>query len=139
MTPELAGRIQTRLFLFSTIGVVVMLPFALAFGFDLYAGLFYIMVLGFGWDCIYHRLTLFRWERDWPTSVQFISGIWEGLFFYLLTTVVDIPPFNGAARAGAFWIAYPVTFLAIFLASQGPLRVVFPHWRWNGGRVFERW
>ena len=139
MTPELSGRFQTRLFLFSTVGALATLPFAIGFGANLYAGLYYVGALGFAWDCVYHQITLFRWDRDWPSSIAFLAGIWEGASFYGLTTFADLPPFHGAVRAGAYWPMYVVTFLAMYLTVQGPIRVLVPHWRWNGGRVFEKW
>ncbi|MEL7225384.1 MAG: hypothetical protein AAGL17_11080, partial [Cyanobacteria bacterium J06576_12] len=68
MTPTLLGRLQTRLLLFLTVGVVLTFPFAIAIDGPFFSILFWIMILGFFWDCLYTFIQKFRWDRDWPAA-----------------------------------------------------------------------
>ncbi|GAA5075796.1 hypothetical protein HNP84_005582 [Thermocatellispora tengchongensis] len=145
MVPTLFGRIQTRLFLLATVGVIVTLiivPFLPGtsgpIG-DLYATGFMVLVsvavLGVIWEFIYHFLMQFRWEKDWPTLFGLLTFINEGLLlFFLLRTgildsIADAPP------AGAFWTHFIVVWLCVWLVANGPMRVPFIRWRFRGGRV----
>ena len=77
MLPTLGGRIQTRIFLLATVGVLVTLiivPLLPADGAPLgtkYKVAFIVLatvaVLGVAWECVYHFLMQWRWEKDWPT------------------------------------------------------------------------
>ena len=88
------GRIQTRIFLLATVGVVVTaLLVPILPGLDgplsesyrtAYIVLAAVAVLGVGWEFIYHFLMQFRWEKDWPTLFGLITLVPEGLLLFLL-------------------------------------------------------
>ncbi len=140
MTPTLAGRWQTRLLLLGTAGVVITLLFGWIFS-DFrtpLALLFYALVLGFGWDALYHLLQGFRWDGDWPPLFQLIGCLVEGVFLWILATggflrdgLPGISPYVSAAR---FAVHYAVVWTVTFALLQGPLKVIFPRWRFRGGQ-----
>ena len=37
-----------------------------------------VVVLGVGWELVYHLLMQFRWEKDWPTLFGLLVGVPEG-------------------------------------------------------------
>ena len=138
MTPTLFGRIQTRLFLLGTVGVVwtaIIVPFlpvppGVGLG-EVYRLSYVVLaiVAGVGviWELIYHGLQQFRWEKDWPTLFGFLTGINEGLVAGLLAP--------DAVPGGAFVVHFATTWLVVWLFANGPMRVLFLRWRFNGGRV----
>jgi hypothetical protein len=140
MTPTLAGRWQTRLLLLGTAGVAVTLLFGWIFS-DFrtpLALLFYVLVLGFAWDALYHLLQGFRWDGDWPPLFQLIACIVEGLFLWILATdgflrdgLPGVSPNLSLAR---FAVHYGLVWLVIFALLQGTLKVIFPRWRFRGGQ-----
>jgi hypothetical protein len=145
VVPTLFGRIQTRIFLLATVGVLVTLVIVPVLpGLDgplsrLYRTGFLVLaavaVLGVLWEFIYHFLMQFRWEKDWPTLFGFLTLVPEGLllFFLLQTGVIgalDPPP-----PAAAFWIHFVVVWICVWLVANGPMRVPFIRWRFRGGRV----
>jgi hypothetical protein len=76
MVPTLWGRIQTRIFLLATVGVVVTALITPVLPVDgplaeRYRTTFLVLatvaVLGLGWEFVYHFLMQFRWEKDWPS------------------------------------------------------------------------
>ncbi len=69
MLPTLNGRIQTR-----------------------------VIVLGVGWELIYHLIRQFRWEKDWPTLFGLLTAVKEGALLWLLISLHAVP---GAAAGGA--------------------------------------
>ena len=84
MLPTLNGRIQTRLFLTVVLGgiwtllltPVLPLPGPLAAAYrTTFIILLTTLVLGIGWELIYHFLQQFRWEKDWPTGFGLITGV----------------------------------------------------------------
>lgn len=95
-----------------------------------------VVIAGIGWEFLYHFLQQFRWEKDWPTLFGLVTIVNEGLLMGLLvyrTTVVvprDLRP-----SALAFTIDFVLTWLAFWLFVNGPIRVLLPRWRFNGGRV----
>jgi len=136
MTPTLLGRWQIRLFLLGTVGVIISLAVGLIlkdFGTPLFV-LLYVFLFGILWDLLYQLITSFRWDRDWPTSFQVAAGIVEGaLVFLLLLTgkmpfVPNVPPFL------VFLIQYGLIWLTIFVLLQGPMRIFFLNWRYQGGQ-----
>ena len=140
MTPTLSGRWQTRTLLLATAGLLITLLFVLAFGSSLFLWvLLYVWVLGLVWDMIYIGLQQFRWDRDWPSAFVVINGFLEGLLVYLLITFVGLPGIPaGSVPLGLFVAHYGLVWLAVFLLSEGPLRALFPFWRFHGGRVWPR-
>ena len=137
MTPTLLGRLQTRLLLFLTVGVVLTFPFAIAIAGPFFSILFWIMILGFFWDCLYTFIQTFRWDRDWPAAYQVIAGIWEA--FFLLSIIVSFGLYGSDfGDFSVFWftVHYSTVWLGIFIASQVLMRLLFPRWRFRGGRWF---
>jgi hypothetical protein len=142
--PTLNGRIQTRIFLLVLVGglwtllltPVLPIPGPLA---DAYQTTFIILattlVLGIGWELIYHFLQQFRWEKDWPTGFGLITVINEGLLVWFLLYLELVPGIEGQVPTGAFVILFLTTWILVWLIANGPMRVPFIHWRFRGGRL----
>ncbi len=140
MTPTFLGRIQTRLLLLATVGVVwtiLVTPFLPAGGAplgDVYTATFralgIVALVGvLFWEPIYHGLQQLRWEKDWPTGLGLLTGLVEGVTTYLvLTASMDVP-------GAAFVIHFFTTWVLVWAALNGPLRIVLLRWRYRGGRI----
>lgn len=140
MTPTFFGRIQTRLLLLGTVGVVWTLfigPFLPARGAPLgdvysltFQALLIVAIVGaFVWEPIYHLLQQFRWEKDWPTGLGLVTGLSEGLVTWLvLSSGQDVP-------GAAFVLHFATTWIVVWCFLHGPLRIVLLRWRFSGGRV----
>lgn len=143
MTPTLFGRIQTRVFIVVTLGVLwtalitPVLPGSAPLG-DKYAvtyrALALVLILGLLWELVYHGLQQFRWEKDWPTLFGLVTGINEGIVVYLLLSA-GVPWDVGDVPVDAFVVHFTTTWIAIWLVANGPMRVVFIRWRFRGGRL----
>lgn len=143
MTPTLLGRLQTRLFLMGTVGLIITLFFCGGLfgnpsGAVYLAILVYLTVFGFGWDCLYMFIQGFRWDQDWPAAFQWLAALWEAVFFIFLRVVLGIElPFTdlGGANFPVDWfiLHYTLVWLAVFVASQSLMRLLFPRWRFHGG------
>lgn len=136
MTPTLFGRIQTRLFMVFTFGLVwsiIILPIlpkpeGASLGDvagDVFLALIGVALIGIVWEFLYHGLQQVRWEKDWPSLFGLLTGINEGLFLYL---VLDMP-------LSTFLVHFTTTWIVIWLALHGPMRVLFLRWRFRGGRL----
>jgi hypothetical protein len=142
--PTLAGRIQTRLVLLAVVGGLVtliigpLLPISAPLS-TVYRNTFVILaavaVLGIGWECLYHFVMQWRWEKDWPTLYGLVTAIPEGVLIWLLLRAGAIPGITGTVPAGAFVIDFGLVWLAVWLVANGPMRVVNIRWRFHGGRV----
>ncbi|GAA3101953.1 hypothetical protein [Streptosporangium carneum] len=144
MVPTLSGRIQTRLFLLATVGVIVTLLIvpllpgpARPLGGRYVNALLILLavaVLGVVWELIYHFLMQFRWEKDWPTLFGLLTLVPEGLLLYFLlrSGAVD---FIDPVPSAAFWMHFTVVWICVWLVANGPMRVPFIRWRFRGGRV----
>ena len=130
MTSTLLGRVQTRLFLVFTVGLLwtlVLTPFLGGPYRATLTTLGWVALLGVVvWEPFFHLLQQFRWEKDWPAMFLLLQAIPEGLLVWI---VAD--PMSG----GTFLIHFATTWLAIFLFLQGPMRVPFLRWRFRGGRI----
>lgn len=144
MLPTLGGRIQTRIFLLATVGVIVtaiLTPFLPGMGTTgqrytiTYLILLTVLVLGIVWEFIYHFLMQFRWEKDWPTMFGFLTFINEGIVVYLLVKAGLVPGVDPAPPASAFWILFMVVWICVWAVANGPMRVPFIRWRFRGGRL----
>jgi hypothetical protein len=134
--PTLNGRIQTRVFLLLVVGGIWTLlltpvlplgvPLGTAYG-DTFVVLLTVLVLGVGWEFVYHLLQQFRWENDWPTLFGLLTAVNEGLLVWLL---VPVP-----VSIGVFLVQFLSTWILVWLAAIGPMRVPFVHWRFRGGRL----
>ena len=145
MTPSLLGRWQTRLFLLGTVGVISTLPFALGWlgagaSFIYFWVLFYVALLGLGWDVLYDLAIRFSWDYDWPGILQLVAGVWEGLFLSVLLSQVGLPFLNRNGFIGwDFWLHYSWVWVWIYLSSWVVMRLLFPRWRHRGGEWIDRW
>ncbi len=137
MTPTLVGRWQTRLGMLSTLGVLVSLIFAIAFN-DLvfFVVLFWVFAFGLLWDIVFILLQNLRWDRDWPAVFQIGAGLLEGAALYAGITLLGLPGIDrGSIPPTTFIAHYGLVWLATFAWVQGPMRTLFPFWRFHGGRM----
>ena len=137
MTPTLMGRWQTRVALLATLGVLVSIPFWLIADTPVFfAVLAWVAGLGLAWDLLYSFLQAFRWERDWPPAFAVVAGIAEGALVYLLATRIGLPGLPRDLPLGLFAFHYSTVWLVTFFFAQGPMRAIFPWWRFHGGRIW---
>ena len=143
MLPTLSGRIQTRIFLIVVIGglwALVIGPFLPGGATTsenyraMYEILLIVVVLGIGWEFVYHLLQQFRWEKDWPTLFGLVLGVPEGLVAYAVAQT-GVLQHAEDATAAAFAIGFSTTWLVTWLFVNGPMRVLSVHWRFRGGRL----
>lgn len=148
MTPTLDGRIQSRIWLMIVIGglwtLLIGLPIAALYGGGLGATyrvlfivLLLVLILGILWEFVYHAIMLRRWEKDWPTLYGFLTLFNEGIVVYLLLRFLgdSIPGLDGTPPLGAFLLHFLTTWIVVWLWANGPMRVLFIRWRYNGGRI----
>lgn len=171
MTPVFLGRIQTRLFVMATVGVLwtlVISPFLFIDppGPDGYSMVLLIDSMGgqnailqtykltfaalaitavFGclvWEPIYHLVMQFRWEKDWPALFHLLSGIPEGITTFLLLHVAVLNPFGDIGPdkeqfvpVPAYVFLFATTWIITWLFANGPMKIFFIRWRFNGGRL----
>ena len=141
MTPTLRGRMETRVVLVATVGVVMSIAWfpllwlgADGFGSQILAlgvGLGLLMVPGLLWELLYHAGQQLRWDRDWPLLLAVVAGIPELLLATWIATKVGTSPFNLAEAA----IHLGSVRVASVVLSAGPLRVLVPQLRYRGGRL----
>jgi len=146
MIPTLNGRIQTRIFAVLVIGGVwtlIISPFlpgisGAALG-DVYEVTFSILltvlVLGIGWEFVYHAAQQLRWEKDWPTLFGLLNGINEGLLLWVVLEAGLVPNADPAPPGRTWLFHFVTTWLVIWLWLNGPMKVVFHRWRVRGGRI----
>ena len=142
MTPVLMGRWQTRLFVMTVFGIPLTLPFAvvglLQSGFGAlgpFVALVAVTVIGLTLDGFYDGMQRKRWDHDWPTWLQVAAGAVEGVFAWgVLCGCCVLWPVTAGAIV-LFPLHYGLVWLAGFLFVQGPVYVVFPQWRYRGGRI----
>jgi hypothetical protein len=142
--PTLNGRIQTRIFLLLVVGgiwtllLTPMLPLGASIGAAYEATfvvLLTVLVLGIGWEFGYHLLQQFRWEKDWPTLFGLVTAVNEGFVVWLLVHDGSAPGLPFPVTTGVFLVQFLTTWLLVWLAAIGPMRVPFVHWRFRGGRL----
>jgi hypothetical protein len=145
--PTLLGRIQTRIFALALIGSIAQLIFSpilpgIPSGADLglvYKATFGILiatiVLGIGWEFIYHALMQFRWEKDWPTLFGFLTIINEGALVWGFVKWNLIPGVPKQLMFSTFAVDFVIVWMLTFLFVNGPMRVPFVFWRHRGGRL----
>ncbi|MBG0827685.1 hypothetical protein HS041_07905 [Planomonospora sp. ID67723] len=145
MIPTLAGRLQTRIFLLATVGVVLtalvvpVLPGTTGSPARTYATAYLILlavaVLGLGWELVYHLLMQFRWDKDWPTIFGLLTIVPEGLLVWVLLDLGMIPGVPGPVAFSTFAVMFGFVWIGQWLFVNGPIRVFFVQWRLRGGRV----
>ncbi|MCP3937086.1 MAG: hypothetical protein GY708_17155 [Actinomycetia bacterium] len=147
MTPTLAGRIQTRLLLLSTIGLAWVVLVAALLGGSAspsytdrlragVAALIITMLLGVVWELVYHAAQQYRWEKDWPTGLALAVGLTEGTaVWFALNTAARRSTLVPSMTVPMFVVVFGTTWLLIWLFASGPMRVVALRWRYRGGRL----
>lgn len=151
MTPTLAGRIQTRLFLLWTLGLVISLFYTLVYRmlapeppavtslafWELLVVLAYVTVIGSVLDGLYIFIQQFHWDRDWPLGYQFLSGFFEGMLVFWLFYFGWLPGTSyDAGDWWRFWLAYGTIWFTTWWWIFGPMRIFFLRWRFRGGQLF---
>jgi len=143
MTPTLAGRWQTRAFLLVLVGIPVSLPFCLIAGLVPLGLLLCTGAIGALLDVYYDRVQRSRWDHDWPVHRQIRAGVLEfaallfGLFgccacsLPLGPAVLKLGPMAAIVVPVHWWSVWLISFLFV----QGPMRALFPRWRFRGGRL----
>lgn len=146
MIPTLAGRLQTRLFLFVFIG----LPVTVVFGIFMNGWVwdwsaiqtfvwFLCAVTGVGLllDPLYIFAQSTRWDRDWPFLFQaFFSWVEFALVLALARAgLVPFLPAEAFAALGTPILHFTLVFIPSFLALLGPMQVLFLRWRFKGGQL----
>jgi hypothetical protein len=147
MTLSLRGRLETRIFLVLTVGVLATLgltalrrPPGLGGG-DAYRSHLTVLavlgVLGLGWELVYHALQQLRWDRDWPSVFAAAVVLNEGA---LLWAVLGAAPWLHVTRGSptSFAALVGAPWALMWLFAQGPMRVLFVRWRLQGGRILCR-
>lgn len=155
MTPTLSGRIQTRILMAIFIGVpwtLIITPFlpgnraGRSLG-DVATTLYPTTFTALGlmaligavlWEPIYHGLQQFRWERDWPTMFALLVVIPEAILLWYVLREVG-PDNEGIATRTTFIVHIASTWVLIWLFVIGPIRVLFPRYRFRGGRLLGSW
>lgn len=144
MTPTLAGRVQTRLLLIAIVGVAWTAlhtpllpvpgdpPVASVYRVT-FTALLLVAVVGVAWELAYHLVQQLRWEKDWPTLLGLLTGIPEGIVVFLLLQR-GVPWSVGTVAPLPFALSFATTWLAVWAAANGPLRIVLVRWRFRGGR-----
>lgn len=140
MLPTLNGRIQTRIFMLVVFGGIITLLITPVLPHDpdyktTFIVLATVLVLGIGWEIVYHVIQQFRWEKDWPTMLGLLTGINEGALVWLLLELELVPGIDGEVPFSTFVIDFSVIWIVIWLWVNGPMRVPLIHWRFFGGRV----
>lgn len=149
MTMTLAGRLHTRLVLLSSIGLLWTLaispflprpagvPMRVAFQITL-ASSIAMALLGILWELVYHALQQFRWDKDWPTPLGLVTGFMEAIPVWLVLRALRIVPIDGAPFLPLFAIHFGTTWILVWLIGLGPIAVVQPRWRFEGGTFSRR-
>jgi hypothetical protein len=153
VTPTLFGRIQTKLFLLFVIGVLwtlvitpVLVPLVGGTGADMAPTyptvlwnalqvLGWTALLGIVWELIWHAFQQFRWEKDWPILFGLLQFVPEGILVWFvvnprwlgLTT-------DGGVPTSAFLVHFITTVIVTWVWINGPHRIFFIRWRFEGGR-----
>lgn len=144
MTPTLQGRWQTRVLLLVGLGVPITAVFAWLYrNITPFTLLGYMLVLGIGWDAVYYRLQLQRWNHDWPPLFFVLFGAWEGIFLWAILKFCDLAGFHvpgiaGELTFGRFAAHYSTVFFITWVALHSLLPILFPRWRFKGGQ-FSGW
>jgi hypothetical protein len=144
MVPTLTGRIQTRIFMLLTVGVIVTaiitpllgIPGSLSAAYKTtYIILATVLVIGILWELLYHLLMQWRWEKDWPSLFGLVTGIPECIVIWFLLAAKVVPGIKTAPPLSAYLVDFIVVWLCVWLVTQGPMRIPFIRWRFFGGRI----
>ena len=151
MTLTLRGRLETRLVLL----LLLALPWALAIApllprpagttledlrRVLLVGLGLVAVASVVWELVYHALQQLRWNKDWPSIFGLLSVFSEGAVVWVLLHRLGVVAGSSqlsSAMFPAFTWFMGSTWLVTWLVMQGPLRVLLPRWRYEGGSILR--
>lgn len=154
MTPQLSGRLQTRVIVTVLVGglwaliVTPALPRPTWDGGRLSLGAMYemtlsglgvVVVVGLAWEVVYHGLQQLRSDKDWPSLFGLLTMVNEGVTTWLVLHAIGVVPGPLGGRSpflGVYIGFFVSTWLAVWLFVQGPIRVIAPRWRYRGGRFF---
>jgi len=96
----------------------------------------------FVWEPIYHVLMQFRWEKDWPAFFSLMTVFPECLTTFLLLHVAVLNPFGDIGLNKeqyvpvlAYLFLFFSTWIITWLFANGPMKIFFVRWRFNGGRI----
>ncbi len=95
-----------------------------------FGALLVVLVVGTGWELVYHLVQQLRWDRDWPSLLQLVVGVPEGVVAWLVLRALGwAPPF------ASFVLLFSTTWLVSWLVMHGPLRILALRWRFQGARI----
>lgn len=149
MTPTIAGRIQTKFFLLLVIGPIwnaFVALFLQGGWFDNWVAILQVLlwtaVLGIFWEFLWHALQQFRWEKDWPILFGLVQYIPEGILVYFITAasfaglvwIPSVGEFVGVGTGSFLW-SFVSTVIVTWIWANGPMRIFFIRWRFEGGRL----
>jgi hypothetical protein len=148
VTPTLSGRLQTRLVLLATVGVLATLLItpvlprpegaSLTDAYEItFRVLLAVLVIGWGWEFVYHFIQQWRWEKDWPTLCVLLCGINEAALLWVLIKQDVIPWIDKAHQPSfeAFVIHFAFVWVVVWLFIHGPMRVFAIRWRYRGSEI----
>ena len=136
MTPTLRGRWQTRLLLFLTIGLGITAVFGRLYR-DLptaFSILGYMLVFGLVWDMVYFWLQSRRWDHDWSPALYVAGAVWEAIVMIGCIKFLDLPGVPRDFGVLKFLLQYGAVWAGTLLFAFGPMRILFPRWRFRGGQ-----
>jgi hypothetical protein len=154
MTPRLGARIQTRLLVAGLLGLLWALPITPILPRPVWgghriglagmyrmslAGVAVVTIVGLVWELVYHGLQQLRHDRDWPSLFALLAAVPEGITTWVALHAVGVVPgplAPGSPFFGPYAAFFVSAWLVVWLFLQGPIRVVVPRWRYNGGRLF---
>jgi hypothetical protein len=136
VTLTLRGRWQTRLLLMITMGSLTTIILGTLFDDPqtAFVSLGYILIFGLVWDVVYFYLQSRRWDHDWTPALYLISGIFETIILIICIRLIGlpgIPPDYGILK---FLLHYWAIWAGMMVVMFGPMRVIFPRWRFRGGQ-----
>ena len=139
MIPTLIGRLQTRLAIVALIDVPVTVVLGVLL--DVSAGKATLVGLVIGalclaWELVWHGTQQLRWDKDWPSILAFAVGVPEAYAGKVVLAALGVLPFHQAW--GTYLVLFSVSWVLGWILQQGPLRVLFPSWRFEGGRLLAR-
>jgi hypothetical protein len=119
-----------------------------------FGSLLVMIVYGLVWEQLYQALQQLRWDKDWPSIFALLSVLVEAPLVWLLDFLFPIMSMSGSGMQmsgpmgpmssspglpspyfPAFAIHIGTTWAAMWLFSQGPMRVICVRWRFEGARV----
>ena len=139
MIPTLAGRLQTRSLIVLVIDVPVTVILGVLLNVEASRAAKVGLVIGglcLLWEMVWHSVQQLRWDKDWPSALAFLIGVPEAVVGKLVLSWLSVLPFH--LEWGKYNILFAASWVLGWLLQQGPLRVLFPSWRFEGGRLRAR-